>query len=137
MTAAPQVTRLANSGVTADPLFVAATRPAMRWGVTYSALLFMLVLTLELFLLSRNLLVLLLIMPLYAIAALLCAGEPRFFDLLLLWARTRVPAYLGSYRYWRATSYSALAVDLPDRGGRRRRDSTVVTCAVRTVGRPC
>ena len=126
-----------SSGVTADPLFVAATRPAMRWGVTYSALLCILVLTLELFLVSRNLLTLLLGVPLYAIAALLCAGDPRFFDLLLLWARTRVPAYLGSYRYWRATSYSALAVDLPDQGGRRRRDSPVVSCVVRTVGRPC
>jgi len=28
------------AGLTADPLFVGATRPPMRWGVTYSALLF-------------------------------------------------------------------------------------------------
>ena len=34
-----------NGGLTADPLFVGATRPPMRWGVTYSALLFNLVLT--------------------------------------------------------------------------------------------
>ena len=32
-----------NSGLTADPLFLGATRPPMRWGVTYSALLFNLV----------------------------------------------------------------------------------------------
>jgi type IV secretory pathway TraG/TraD family ATPase VirD4 len=35
-----------NSGLIADPLFVGATRPPMRWGVTYSALLFNLVFTL-------------------------------------------------------------------------------------------
>ncbi len=34
-----------NAGVTADPLFVGATRPPMRWGVTYSALLFNMVFT--------------------------------------------------------------------------------------------
>ncbi len=34
-----------NTGLTADPLFVGATRPSMRWGVTYSALLFNMVFT--------------------------------------------------------------------------------------------
>ena len=33
--------------LTADPLFVGATRPPMRWGVTYSALLFNMVFTME------------------------------------------------------------------------------------------
>src|SRR5882724_10655126 len=28
-----------NPGLTSDPLFVGATRPPMRWGVTYAALL--------------------------------------------------------------------------------------------------
>src|SRR5438477_5115223 len=36
-----------NQGLTADALFVGATRPPMRWGVTYSALLFNMVFTLE------------------------------------------------------------------------------------------
>ena len=43
----------------ADPLFVGATRPPMRWGVTYAALLFNLVFTMEAFLLTKNLLTLL------------------------------------------------------------------------------
>jgi len=34
-----------NAGLTADPLIVGATRPPMRWGVTYSALLVNLVFT--------------------------------------------------------------------------------------------
>ena len=36
-----------NPGLRTDPLFVGATRPPMRWGVTYAALLSNLVFTLE------------------------------------------------------------------------------------------
>jgi Type IV secretory pathway, VirB3-like protein len=43
-----------NQGLIADPLFVGATRPPMRWGVTYSALLFNVVFTMEAFLLTKN-----------------------------------------------------------------------------------
>ena len=39
-----------NAGLTAEPLFVGATRPPMRWGVTYSALLCNLVFSMEAFL---------------------------------------------------------------------------------------
>ncbi len=102
-----------NPGLTADPLFVAATRPPMRWGVTYSALLANLVFTMEVFLASRNLLALALALPIHGVAMLLCASDARFFDLLLLAARTRLPAVLATLRFWRASSYSPLALDLP------------------------
>ena len=46
-------------GLTRDPLFVGATRPPMRFGVTYAALLLNLIVTMELFLATKNLLVLL------------------------------------------------------------------------------
>jgi type IV secretion system protein VirB3 len=113
--------RARNAGLTADPLFVGATRPPMRWGVTYSALLFNLVFTMEAFLLTRNLLTLLMCAPIHGVCALLCTRDPRFFDLLLLWDRTRLPAMLTTLRVWRASSYSPLALDLPARNGRRRR----------------
>ena len=103
-----------------DPLFVGATRPPMRWGVTYSALLFNLVFTLEAFLLTKNLLILLLALPIHGVSALLCARDARFFDLALLFGRTRIPALLSNSRLWRAVSYSALALDPPDARGRRR-----------------
>lgn len=109
-----------NPGLTADPLFVAATRPPMRWGVTYSALLFNLVFTMEVFLASRNLVALLIAAPIHGVSMLLCASDARFFDLLLLAARTRLPAALGNLRYWRASSYSALPLDLPVRRAARR-----------------
>ena len=73
-----------NTGLTADPLFVGATRPPMRWGVTYSALLVNGVFTMEVFLLTKNLLTLALALPVHGICALLCARDARFFDLLLL-----------------------------------------------------
>jgi type IV secretion system protein VirB3 len=114
-----------NAGLTCDPVFVAATRPAMRWGVTYSALLANVVFTMEIFLLSRNLLTLLLAAPIHGIAMLLCARDARFFDLLLLWGRTRMAALVGNLRFWRASSYTPLALDLPLRRGSRRRTRTV------------
>jgi len=88
-----------NAGVTADVLFVGATRPPMRWGVTYSALLLNLVFTMEAFLLTKNLLTLLLALPIHGMCALLCARDARFFDLVLLWGRTKqTEAFEASYR---------------------------------------
>ena len=109
-----------NEGLTADILFVAVTRPPMRWGVTFSALLFNLVFTMEVFLLSKNLLTLLIAIPIHGVCALLCARDARYFDLILLWGRTRMPSYLANYRVWKASSYSPLILDLPNRFGRRR-----------------
>ena len=109
-----------NPGLAADPLFVGATRPPMRWGVTYAALLVNGVVTMEIFLLTKNLLALLLAAPIHGVCALLCARDARFFDLALLWGRTRIPALLANARFWRSSSYSPLTLDLPDGRGRRR-----------------
>jgi type IV secretion system protein VirB3 len=111
---------MSNQGLTADALFVGATRPPMRWGVTYSALLINGIFSLEVFLLTRNLLTLALALPIHGVCALLCARDARFFDLLILWARTRIPALLANARFWKSSSYSPLALDLPDVRGRRR-----------------
>jgi type IV secretion system protein VirB3 len=108
-----------NTGVTKDPLFVGATRLPMRWGVTYSALLFNMVFVLEAFLLTKNLLILLLSAPIHGVCMLLCARDARFFDLVLLCARTRLPAMFANFRVWKASSYSPLIADLADRDGWR------------------
>src|SRR5580700_6513598 len=108
------------TGLQADMLFVGATRPPMRWGVTYSALLVNGIFTMEVFLLSKNLLTLAVALPIHGVCALLCARDARFFDLALLWGRTRIPALLANARFWRSSSYSPLALDLPDVSGRRR-----------------
>ena len=125
------------SGLTADPLFVGATRPPMRWGVTYSALLVNGVFTMEVFLLTKNLLTLgICALPIHGICALLCARDARFFDLLLLWGRTRIPALLANARLWRSSSYSPLTLDLPDVRGRRRTSAEVLAVPVMGVRRP-
>jgi type IV secretion system protein VirB3 len=108
-----------NAGLTTDVLFVAVTRPPMRWGVTYSALLFNAVFTMEVFLLTKNLLTLLIAAPIHGVCALLCARDARFFDLVLLWGRTRMPAYLCNFRIWKASTHSPLVLDLPTVDGRR------------------
>lgn len=118
-----------NAGLTADPLFVGITRPPMRWGVAYEALLLNLVVTMEVFVMTKNLLTLLIAIPIHGVCALLCARDARFFHLMLLRVRTRLPAYLGTARLWRAASHSPLVVDLPDIYGRRR---AVVTVRVET-----
>jgi type IV secretion system protein VirB3 len=109
-----------NMGLVADPLFVAVTRPPLRWGVAYEALLFNLVVTLEVFVVTKNLLTLLIAIPLHGLCAILCARDPRFFSLLMLWGRTRMPAYLGTARFWRASSHAPLTIDLPNSSGQRR-----------------
>jgi len=123
-----------NAGLIADPLFVGATRPPMRWGVTYAALLFNLVFTLEAFLVTRNLLTLLLCAPIHGLCALLCARDARFFDLMLMWGKTRLSAVVGNLRFWKASSYSPLTLDLPNSRGRRGSDVIVVLGAARRKG---
>ena len=66
-----------NRGVTADSLFLGVTRPAMAFGVTYSALLVNAVVTVELFLVTRNLLWLAACVPVHGVFWLLCLSEPR------------------------------------------------------------
>lgn len=95
----------ANNGVIADPLFVGVTRPAMALGVTYGAALANGMLTVELFLLTRNLLVLLVCLPIHGILWILCAVEPRFFELLLIHVRTR-RRNPGSRAIWGAGTYA-------------------------------
>jgi type IV secretion system protein VirB3 len=126
-----------NGGLTADPLFVGATRPPMRWGVTYAALLFNMVFTLETFLVTKNLLTLFVCAPIHGVCALLCARDARFFDLALLWGRTRLPALLGTLRFWRASSYSPLLLNLPNCRGRRKPTAVVVAFPVRQDVTPC
>ncbi len=109
-----------NGGVTADALFLGVTRPAMAFGVTYSALLANAIVTVELFLLTRNLLWLLVCIPVHGLSWLLCLSEPRFFDLALLWGKTRGLSLFGNRSVWRAQGYSSLPLDLPGKSGKRR-----------------
>ncbi len=91
-----------------DPLFVGMTRPAMAFGVPYVAALGNALITLELFLVTRNLLWLLTAVPLHGLTWLVCLAEPRFFDLLKVWAAARMRAGFASKGRWRVVSYGPL-----------------------------
>jgi type IV secretion system protein VirB3 len=99
----------AERGVTADVLFLGVTRPALALGVPYSALLANALLTLELFLVTRNLVWLLLGLPLHGLAWLVCLAEPRFFDLLAVRLRVRSAAGLAPGQRFVARSYGSFA----------------------------
>ena len=98
-------TQRSGGGVTADTLFVGVTRPAMALGVPYAALLANAFVTLELFLVTRNLLWLLIAVPLHGLAWLVCLAEPRAFELLAVWGQVRARAGFRGRQRWRAISY--------------------------------
>jgi type IV secretion system protein VirB3 len=118
--------RASVGGVTADPLFVGATRPAMALGVPYAALLANAFLTLELFLVTANLLWLLIALPLHGLAWLVCLAEPRAFELVAVWGRVRSRAGFRGRRRWRAVSYGAFRPSAPRREGQHPRP--VIDC---------
>jgi type IV secretion system protein VirB3 len=122
--------------ITVDILFVGATRPAMRWGVTYVALLINGMVTMEGFLLTRNLLVLLIALPIHGLFALLCARDARIFDLLILAARTRTSHWLANWRLWGGASYSPVAIGFANVAGRRRQSSASVVVPTRRAVKP-
>jgi type IV secretion system protein VirB3 len=110
-----------NEGLTADTLFVGVTRPTMLFGVTYSAMIINVMLTMEAFILTKNMAWLLAFLPIHGLFYVVCLYEPRFFDLLSLWLRTRgIALAVGNVRFWEASTHSPLPLDPPDRHGRRR-----------------
>jgi type IV secretion system protein VirB3 len=113
-----------SKGLAADLLFVAATRPPTRWGVPYLAMMFNMVLTMEVFLIVKNPLILLAAIPIHGLCMLLCSRDARIFELASLWAQTRMPGLAGNLLAWRGNTYSPLVLDLPTRRGRRRRAPT-------------
>lgn len=109
-----------NQGLTADPLFVGVTRPALVGGVTYAAMLVNGLVTVELFLLTKNLVWLLVCIPVHGLFWLVCVSEPRFFDLLALWGRTASWPPSIATRGFGTPTRGPLNVDLPNGAGRRR-----------------
>ena len=74
----------------------------------------------------KNLLVLALAIPVHGVCALLCARDPRIFELLQLWMRTHAVALLANGRHWRGASYSPLSFSPPSIAGRRSAPPAVV-----------
>ena len=86
-----------------DPVFSALTRPQMMGGVTYGYAVFNLIVTLEIFLITRSFWSLAVAGMLHVTGFLGCLREPRFFD---IWAtRLRHCPRVRNFWYWRVNSY--------------------------------
>lgn len=91
------------SRLAADPVFTALTRPQMIFGVTYDYAVFNLIVTVELFLVTRSFWTLLCAAAVHVAGYVACIREPRFFELWIMNVRT-CPR-VRNYRYWRCNSY--------------------------------
>ena len=72
-----------------DPLLVAVTRPAMKWGVTLDGIIICAALVTVLVIATKNPFVLLLYFPFHALMYGLCLRDPMMFRLLRLWLSTK------------------------------------------------
>ena len=86
-----------------DPIFSALTRPQMIGGVTYSYAVFNLIVTLEIFLITRSFWAFPAAIVVHGIGYVGCVREPRFFD---LWVTrlSRCPR-VRNFWFWRANAY--------------------------------
>jgi type IV secretion system protein VirB3 len=86
-----------------DPIFSALTRPQMIGGVTYSYAVFNLIVTLEIFLITRSFWAFPAALVVHAIGYVGCVREPRFFDLWI--TRLRHCPRVRNFWFWRANAY--------------------------------
>lgn len=94
----------------ADPLFVGLTRPTMIGGVTFQGIMLNMMITTGVFMVTKNPLHLGVALPIHAVFYGICAHDPRAFELLGLWFRTKFDNQLSRWfrPYWKASSYTPL-----------------------------
>jgi type IV secretion system protein VirB3 len=84
-------------------MFAALTRPQMIFGVTYDYAVFNLIVTVEVFLVTKSFWALLAALLVHAVGYVACVREPRIFELWFL--KVRTCPRVRNYRYWRCNSY--------------------------------
>lgn len=89
-----------------DPMFVGMTRPAMIKGVPYVAMLANGFISGLAFLAANKIQLVLVFFPIHAVFYLMCMHEPRIFELIALWIKTKGANVMRVY--WKASSYSPL-----------------------------
>jgi len=99
-----------DDGIKVDLLAVGLTRPAMRWGVPYPALMLNLMASVEALVWTKSLLWVLICIPIHGICYLVCLKDPRSFELLVLCLRTKANGLVATRGYWSASSYSPLVL---------------------------
>lgn len=95
-------------GIQPDPLAVGLTRPSTVLGVPFPAVVLNVIVSLQALIWTSDITWLLLCIPIHGIFALITLGEPRAFELLMLWTQTTLFNLLRTYWYWSASTYSPL-----------------------------
>ena len=91
------------SRLVSDPIFAALTQPQMIGGVTYRYAVVNLILTLEVFLITKSFWSLLIAPVVHVVGYLGCLKEPRFFDLWI--TRVSQCPRVRNHGFWRANAY--------------------------------
>lgn len=99
-----------NAGVDVDTLYVGATRPTTIAGATWEAVTVNIMVTMNFFLFSRNLLWLLIFVPIHGICYLICLRDPRTFELIGLWGKAKAQAIRSNIFHWHIETYSPLEI---------------------------
>ncbi len=86
-----------------DPVFIGLTRPQMFAGVSYSFFVLNLVVTTDLFLITKSFWTIPAAFLLHAAGYVLCMREPRFLDLWIV--RARNCPRVKNYGFWHCNSY--------------------------------
>lgn len=89
-----------------DTLYVGMTRPTTVLGVTLPAFLINVMVTGIVFIGTKNIFYLPICVPIHGIAYLIVKSEPRMFELLNLWTKTK--GRNMNRRFWLSSSYSPL-----------------------------
>lgn len=85
-----------------NTLFLALTRPAMVMGVTMEAFYLNIIIAMCTFLLTKNMVLGLIWVPLHVICVVLCRMDKRFFSIFL--CNTRLGKTRNA-RFWKGESY--------------------------------
>jgi type IV secretion system protein VirB3 len=93
------------AGLERNVVFSGLTRPQMFAGVSYSFFVLNLVVTTEIFLITKSFWSIVAALVIHAIGYALCLREPRFLDLWIL-KSSRCPR-VANYNFWRCNSYAA------------------------------
>ena len=91
------------SRLASDPVFAALTRPQMIGGVTYPYMVLNLIVTLEVFLITRSFWSLGIAVVVDAIGYVGSLREPRFFDLWM--TRLQTCPRTRNFSFWGGNSY--------------------------------
>lgn len=91
------------SRLASDPVFAALTRPQMIGGVTYPYAVLNVVVTFEVFLITRSFWSLLIAVAMHTVGYVGSLREPRFFDLWV--TRLSTCPRVKNFSFWRGNSY--------------------------------